>query len=205
MLGRLVSVLLSQSRFFGDSLVVAAAGPTFSRFFIAPSEDGRATGSALQCAHLGAFGGFMERSFRAHDFLLGRRNCQKFLKSYFRLPMDNPIIAAGQRAARTYAAEIQRRFGCGAPAGVTAPNAAWTPVIPLMGTAYIEIPSPCRGTITQHQIISYCRRGARAARSHQGPAVGRCAGCVAAEAHRGNPVQLADTAVHSWKNQRRSD
>lgn len=156
MLGRLVSLLISQSRFLGESLVVAAAAPTFSRFIIAPSEDGRAKGgSPLQCASLGAFGGFMERSFRAHDFLLGRRNCQKFLKSYFVLPAENPIIAAGQHSAGKYAADVQRGFGCCAPRGVTAPpSALWMPLIPLVGTAFGDISRPTPGSISKSTITA---------------------------------------------------
>src|SRR5262249_21903233 len=50
---------------------------------------------ALQCATLGAFGGFFDRGFRAHDYALGRRNCQKFLSDSFVLPMDNVVIKAG--------------------------------------------------------------------------------------------------------------
>ena len=74
---RLVSTVLSQARFFGESLASVAGAPSTSRFFIAPS------GSPLQCGTLGAFGGFFERSFREHDFQLGRRNCQRFLENSF--------------------------------------------------------------------------------------------------------------------------
>jgi hypothetical protein len=41
---------------------------------------------ALQCATLAAFGGFFARGFRAHDYELGRRNCQKFLLDHFVFP-----------------------------------------------------------------------------------------------------------------------
>ncbi len=75
-------------------------GTTFGRFVIAPSDPelvANGTSStnqppALQCAALGAFGGFFEREFRAHDYILGRRNCQKFLRDYFVLPADNVIM-----------------------------------------------------------------------------------------------------------------
>jgi hypothetical protein len=65
-------------------------GTTFDRYVIAPSDqelvdrykDKKFEGvpPALQCATLGAFGGFFYRGFRAHDYALGRRNCQKFLQ-----------------------------------------------------------------------------------------------------------------------------
>jgi hypothetical protein len=153
MLGRLVTALISQSRFLGESLSVLTSGATFSRFVIAPSDDRNLSGSALQCARLGAFGGFMERSFRSHDFLLGRRNCQKFLESYFRLPLGNPIIAAGLEEAKTYAAAIANQFTGAAPEGVQdPPGKVWMPIIPLVGTAFPPIPSPARGTISTDAI-----------------------------------------------------
>jgi hypothetical protein len=38
-LPHLFSALLAQSRFFGESLAIVTGGPTFSRFFVAPSDD----------------------------------------------------------------------------------------------------------------------------------------------------------------------
>ena len=154
MLGRLASVLISQSRFQGESLGVLASGAAFSRFIIAPSDDGNAAvgaGSPLQCARLGAFGGFMERSFRAHDFLLGRRNCQKFLQSYLRLPAGNPVMAGGLASTGTYAAAIQSQLAVDRPDGVTVEpvGKVWMPVIPLVGSAANPISSPARGTISK--------------------------------------------------------
>lgn len=149
MLARLVTVLISQSRFLGESLNVATAGPVFSRFVISPSEDGKAHGSALQCGAVGAFGGFMERSFRAHDFLLGRRNCQKFLKSYFLLPADNPVIRHGLGEADTYAGQLQAKFAGGPPRDFTGipQGKVWMPVIPLVGSASREVVEPAPGAI----------------------------------------------------------
>jgi len=93
--GGLISVFITQSRFFGESLSKIAAS-TFSRFMIAPSDTSLPSGiPALQGGSLGAFGGFFYRGFRAHDFELGRYNCQRFLNVHFALPLTNPIIAAG--------------------------------------------------------------------------------------------------------------
>jgi hypothetical protein len=153
-LSRLVTVLLSQSRFLGESLAVLAGGAAFSRFVIAPSDTGQKQSNALQCATLGAFGGFMERSFRAHDFLLGRRNCQMFLKTHFCLPFGNPIISAGQSEAATHAPTIEARFASDPPPGVTVPpyGKVWIPVIPLVGSAFNPIPSPSRGAISANAV-----------------------------------------------------
>jgi hypothetical protein len=103
-LGRLFQALVSQSRFFGESLSHLMRGETFSHFIVAPSdhelvdeqkqsaEHHSPIPQALQCAAVGAFGGFFERGFRAHDYELGRRNCQKFLMDHFIFPADNVVM-----------------------------------------------------------------------------------------------------------------
>jgi hypothetical protein len=100
---RLVSVikalfpaLIDQARFKIDDLALAADESVFSRFLIQPrrtppgAKEPYAYGIA--CGLLGGFGGFLHQKFRAHDFQLGRRNCQAFLKDCFALPADNPVI-----------------------------------------------------------------------------------------------------------------
>src|SRR6185312_11702838 len=106
-LPKLFGALISQSRFFGESLSDIMSGNTFSRFVIAPSDDRLARKyqgavghpvaeqpPALQCAVLSAFGGFFDRGFRAHDYALGRRNCQRFLQTRFLLPANNVVMKA---------------------------------------------------------------------------------------------------------------
>lgn len=156
MLGRIFTVLLSQSRFLGESLSALTSGAAFSRFVIAPSDPTRKNQNALQCASLSAFGGFMDRSFRAHDFLLGRYNCQMFLKTHFRLPVGNAVIDAGQAQASSYAPGITARFASGPPPGVNIPpqDYVWLPIIPLVGNASAPIVKPERGAITKDRIQS---------------------------------------------------
>lgn len=155
-LPRLFSALVSQSRFFGESLSHLMRGTTFSHFVVAPSDDelvkqhkegstkDKAMPEALQCAALGAFGGFFERGFRAHDYALGRRNCQKFLLDHFVLPSDNVIM---KEALATLTAEVRARimseFGRNAPKGpdgkplayapgsVVTAETVWLPIVPL--------------------------------------------------------------------------
>jgi predicted acylesterase/phospholipase RssA len=155
MLGRLVTILLSQSRFFGESLPVTTSGAGFSRFVIAPSDPTIKDRDALQSAPLGAFGGFLERSFRAHDFMLGRYNCQRFLDAHFLLPFGNPVIDAGQHDAGLYAARIQEQFAKAPPPGTSAGPSGnlWTSVIPLVGSAAVSpSQSPDKGTISKADI-----------------------------------------------------
>ncbi|MEQ8704570.1 MAG: patatin-like phospholipase family protein [Phaeodactylibacter sp.] len=42
----------------------------------------------ISCGSLDGFGGFFSRGFREHDFELGRRNCQSFLRNYFCIPTE---------------------------------------------------------------------------------------------------------------------
>jgi len=179
-LPKLFGALISQSRFFGESLTEIMTGETFSRFVIAPSDDtlvkhheiaGTAHAlqpTALQCATLGAFGGFFERGFRAHDYALGRRNCQKFLESSFLLPRDNPLHKASLDALAPASKDaILQNFGRPAPgtyahtakelehAGAPVPHAhatagqEWLPIIPLCGKAVSDpLPPVPRAQIT---------------------------------------------------------
>ena len=143
--GRLFSALISQSRFFGESLALIMTGTVFSRFMIAPSDTTLPPGAAaLQCGTLGAFGGFFERGYRAHDYTLGRRNCQQFLRAQFILPQGNPIIAPGlDPDGKALAA-----FGINPPNATVEPqNQGWIPLIPLCGTAAAEVPQPARASM----------------------------------------------------------
>ncbi len=83
------------------------------RFMIIPTRhDGtvRIEGDeAIACGSLYGFGGFMHKSFRDHDFFLGRRNCQLFLQKWFVVP-DNPsssliINGYSPEARKKYAIE----------------------------------------------------------------------------------------------------
>ena len=147
-IGGLISVFIAQSRFFGESLAVIATGAS-SRFVVAPSDDQLPSGTpALQCASLGAFGGFFERSFRAHDYQLGRRNCQQFLRCHFALPTSNPIIQAG------LSPEALAKFRTPAPTDATGyRDEPWIPIIPLCSDALNRDEShPAQGKISHSSL-----------------------------------------------------
>ena len=148
--GRLFSALISQSRFFGESLALIMTGTVFSRFVIAPSDTTLPPGAAaLQCGTLGAFGGFFERGYRAHDFALGRRNCQQFLRAQFILPQGNAVIAAGLDPE----GQALAAFGTDPPNKVVEPQSQrWIPLIPLCGTAAEEVPQPARASISDDDL-----------------------------------------------------
>lgn len=89
---RLFGSLKEQARFKPEEMELAANPDIFSRFMIAPSRDDAPRGMELASASVGAFGGFLSEKFRQHDFQLGRANCQSFLKNYFLMGLDNPLV-----------------------------------------------------------------------------------------------------------------
>ncbi len=92
----LLPTLIQQARFKIGDLAAAADKNYASRWLIAPRRTAPAGPAAppraedndppssdnIACALLGGFGGFLDQSFREHDFQLGRRNCQKFLDGW---------------------------------------------------------------------------------------------------------------------------
>ncbi len=145
MLPNLFTALISQSRFLGESLAAVVGDSSFSRFVLAPSDAQNPGRAALQCGLLSAFGGFFERGFRAHDYQLGRRNCQKFLKDSFRLSVDNPLIDGGLKGFDGAARQaVLDRFDPQKSNSI--------PLIPLCGSAIAEVPAPAQATITSARV-----------------------------------------------------
>ncbi|MCW9705822.1 patatin-like phospholipase family protein [Fodinibius salsisoli] len=98
--GQLFGSLISQSRFKPDELMLANDDNVYSRFLIAPSRYTNGDVKAeypIASGFFKGFGGFISRKFRKHDFQLGRRNCQRFLRKYFVLPLNdarqNPVFS----------------------------------------------------------------------------------------------------------------
>jgi predicted acylesterase/phospholipase RssA len=52
---------------------------------------------AIACGSLGGFGGFLDKTFRIHDYFLGRANCEWFLREHLTVPATttNPIFRSG--------------------------------------------------------------------------------------------------------------
>jgi hypothetical protein len=96
---RLFNSLLEQSRFKPDELLLAQEEDVYNQFLIAPIrrlKDGELAAHPVASGALYGFSGFLSKKFRMHDFQLGRRNCQQFLKRYFALPVEearsNPVF-----------------------------------------------------------------------------------------------------------------
>jgi hypothetical protein len=168
-IGALFSALVSQSRFLGESLDQIMRGTTFDRFVIAPSDaelieeykgkKQKEQPAALQCAVFGAFGGFFHRGFRAHDYALGRRNCQKFLLDSFVLPKSNVIMKAALEGmdpatCQTVLDNFKRSDpGNYAEDSPLRSEEEWLPIIPLCSkTVSDEIPHIRRVKMTKAEV-----------------------------------------------------
>ncbi len=129
--------LKNQARFKPEEIALALKEDVASRFMIAPSRnlpDGAPDENSIASSSLGGFGGLLSRAFRDHDFQLGRRNCQQFLRKHFSLPdgnnKKNPLFAdwddwdpTGKERYR-----VQKDDG------------EWhLPIIPLVGSADKEV------------------------------------------------------------------
>jgi hypothetical protein len=117
--------MLQQMRYDTRDVVLAADPDVFSRFMIS-AQRGTAVGDpALATSGLGAFIGFASSAFRRHDFMLGRQNCQQYLRNYLVLPIANPLFAGWSGNA----ALVQQFQVTDADQGV------FLPIIPLTGSA----------------------------------------------------------------------
>jgi hypothetical protein len=159
----LMPALIAQARFKPDEIVLAAKADHGSRYLIGPSrvttvkeatmgEDGKVLTPKVEKEErygiasglLGGFGGFVERSFRDHDFQLGRRNCQRFLQQAFALPPKNKIIESWPAVVdksnfKAIQTEDDKKRN--------APDTYC--VIPLFGTATAEVVLPAWPRISQ--------------------------------------------------------
>jgi hypothetical protein len=138
----LMPALIAQARFKPSEIIHAADPKHGSRYLIGPSRvtpDGKEQRYGIASGLLGGFGGFVARSFRDHDFQLGRRNCQRFLQETFALPPANKIIAS-------WPADVDKsKF----TAIQTEEEPETYRIIPLFGTAKAEVVLPAWPRISQ--------------------------------------------------------
>ena len=123
-----------QARFASADLLLALDPTVFSRFLLTAGRTDANNakvwgGNAIAGSGLGAFLGFLDRRYRVHDYMLGRKNCQDWLARHFVLDQDNPIFAGfGSRPA----ADDFR----------PAPGSRMLPIIPLVPPLRSEVPQP---------------------------------------------------------------
>ena len=94
--GSLAKTWVDQARFSTADLTLAADEDVFSRFMVTPSRRSGAGllmgGRATASAGFGGFMGFLHRAYRHHDFMLGRKACQEFLREEFTLTSVNNLF-----------------------------------------------------------------------------------------------------------------
>lgn len=147
----LLPALIDQARFKPSEIIPAADPNHGSRYLIGPSRvidddtpDGKEQRYGVASGLLGGFGGFVARSFRDHDYQLGRRNCQRFLQTTFALPAGNAIIKSWQEGVD------KRKFTAVQTEDDKKRNAPDTYcIIPLFGTAKAEVVLPAWPRISQ--------------------------------------------------------
>ncbi|CAH0225446.1 patatin-like phospholipase family protein [Roseomonas sp. CECT 9278] len=142
----LIDAWKMQCRFGATDIALARAPDVFSRVMIFPSrgsDDHVATGGPLASGGLGAFLGFLHRDFRAHDFQLGRRNCQSFLAKHLALPARNPLFEPRYRATPPTDpyAEARAKVWSDVTKG-RSELADFRPVVPLVGDCATPLPLP---------------------------------------------------------------
>ena len=139
---KMFGTLVNQARFRLEDLATAARGDVYSRFAIMPSRRnsaGQRAVLAMASAILGGFGGFLSEAFRRHDFHLGRRNCQAFLRWHFCLPETNPLFRGIDQRDAWYVREKDgstQLFDSERQPGKRVP---YLPIIPLCGTAAADM------------------------------------------------------------------
>ena len=138
---KMFGALVNQARFRPGDLALAARGDIYSRFAIMPSRRnaaGQRAAMAMASAILGGFGGFLSETFRRHDFHLGRRNCQAFLRWHFCLPETNPLFDGFDKRDDWYVREKSGKVET-FPSRKAQKDVPYLPIIPLCGTAKQEI------------------------------------------------------------------
>lgn len=149
----LFGALKNQARFKHEELLLAADADIYSRFMIAPSRED--TVVPIACGSLGGFGGFLKRDFRAHDYFLGRRNAQQFLRQHFTLSENNPLFDNSlpqnpiDREKLIQARCIKTASG---QPELDLNGMRLLPIIPLIGKADVECRQPAWPTYTQDDL-----------------------------------------------------
>jgi hypothetical protein len=131
----LFAAMISQARFKVDELALADNPNVASRYAIMPvryDANDQAATHAIACGSLGGFGGFLSKTFRHHDFMLGRRNCQKFLADHFALPFDRAKDIKNPLFAR-WSDDLVKEFRIAPSPNDPPPQPDCLPIVPLLG------------------------------------------------------------------------
>lgn len=93
--------LRNQVMFNQDGIFEALSLSNRTKFLVEPKRKQNSVNGLIRSkkdlasAPLSGFGGFLDESFREHDFHLGRKNCQSFLRYYFAVENENIVKRFG--------------------------------------------------------------------------------------------------------------
>lgn len=124
----LIDALLSQVRFKPIDLALVEDEKGYSRYMIAPKRGCVQGTRALASGGMKGYLGFFCEAYRRHDYMLGRRNCQAFLRNWFVLPRGNTLFENWSDEA----------FGSTAFKSLAERRENHRQIIPLVGTADTE-------------------------------------------------------------------
>ena len=135
----LIPMLRAHAAFKPQDLMLAMQEDIRSRFLIAPMrETARAGEGDLASGGLAGFAGFVHERLRLHDFQLGRRNCQKFLKDHFSVHADNPIVCGWVERLRRQPGALNP-FLATQSGDVETLDGDMVQVVPLMASVRAEV------------------------------------------------------------------
>lgn len=144
-LGKLIGAMLAQGRFKAEDIHLAAREDIYSRFLIIPKKSDSKFNIA--CGSIDGFSGFIDKSFRVHDFELGRRNAQRFFQKHFALEYKKEF----KQEYTLFKSwiddkEMMQKFS------YTEDGSTYIPLIPLLGTATSPIPSPSFAPLSKEDV-----------------------------------------------------
>lgn len=146
-LGSLIGAMLAQGRFKAEDVHLAAREDIYSRFLIIPKKTGSPFNIA--CGSIDGFGGFIDKSFRIHDFELGRRNAQRFFQKHFALEYKKDLKKEYDLfKSWVDDKEMMEKFS------YTHGGKTYIPLIPLMGALNDPIPKPAFTPLSVSEIES---------------------------------------------------
>lgn len=120
----ILKAMRQQMMFRPEDVISALSDNNFTKFMLVPTKSGKEYPAA--CSALSGFGGFLHKDFRIHDYLLGRRNCQQFLRKVFVLPYFRNEPSRNNPIHREWHAEAVQRFA------FTVDGQEYLPIIPDM-------------------------------------------------------------------------
>lgn len=127
---QLLRALLNQGRFKVDEVFLAGEHDTCRRYMIVPKRNGEFSKRPLACGYLGGFSGFFDIEFRRHDYFLGRRNCQQFLRKHFARTFENEDDRKADPFFGKWNDDMIKKYAYMDPHDKT--NQIYFPFIPLM-------------------------------------------------------------------------